>query len=168
MPHDLRRRGRDIPRKGSVKIFHDDNRFPPDDTWEWAKDNATAIALLQQGECTVISIDMDLGAVEGKDFKYGREVGYTYRGLTCKTVDWLRNMNDDPGENGIDLATEMVKLGLIPPRIIIHTWNGWGGEAIAKVFREAGHHHPERHFWSQSFETWKRVYDASPAVLQPA
>lgn len=141
-----------------MKVWHDDNRYPPADEWEWAKDNATAMHLLTNYDVQVISIDMDLGAVEGKDFNYGRELGPCYRGEPWREVCWLRNMNNDPGENGLDLAKWMVDNRLIPPRIVIHTWNGWGGDAIAKCFAEAGHTHAERRFWSGSEAALREVY----------
>lgn len=144
-----------------MKLFHDDNRFPPDDTWEWAKTNADALDLLQDNEVQVISIDMDLGAVEGKDFNYGSEQGRMYRGLSCRDVNWLRNMNNDPGENGVDLATKMVEMGLIPPRIIIHTWNHWGAGAIVKCFADGGVKHAETIFWSGTPQHQRDVYGAT-------
>lgn len=131
-----------------MKLFHDDNRFPPTDEWEWAKTNAEAQSLLAAGEVQIISLDMDLGAVEGKDFNYSSPQDRTYRGVSCRDVNWLRNMNNDPGENGLELAQWMVENGYIPPRIIVHTWNGWGGDAMVKCFKEAGHDHVERTFWS--------------------
>ena len=142
----------------SVKLWHDDNRYPPSDDWEWCKTNAEAQALLARGDVAVISIDMDLGATEGKDFNYGAAKTTMYRGEAHREVCWLRNMNDDPGENGVDLAEWMVKNGHIPPRIIVHTWNDWGGNAIVKCFADAGHTHAEREFWSPSPEFLKRVY----------
>ncbi len=73
-------------------------------------------------------------------------------------MNWLRNMNNDPGENGIDLAKWMVERGCIPARIVIHTWNGWGGRAIADCFSKAGHDHAEIIFWNGSEAHLKRVY----------
>lgn len=141
-----------------MKVWHDDNRFPPADEWEWAKDNATAMELLSTGTVDFISIDMDLGAIEGKDFNYGAELGPCYRGTPCRRVDWLRNMNDDPGENGLDLAKWMVESGFVPQRVVVHTWNGWGGSAIIKCFNDAGYAHIERTFWSGSEAALKAVY----------
>lgn len=142
----------------SVKLWHDDNRYPPTDEWEWAKDNATAMEYLAKGDVSFISIDMDLGAVEGTDFNYGRELGPCYRGQPWRSVDWLRNMNNDPGENGLDLAKWMVENNFIPARIVIHTWNGWGANAIMKCFTDAGYTHAERRFWTDSLDTLKAVY----------
>lgn len=146
-----------------MKLWHDDNRFPPADEWEWAKDNATAMEYLATGTVDFISIDMDLGAVEGKDFNYGRELGPCYRGQPWRSVDWLRNMNNDPGENGLDLAKWMIAEGCIPPRIVIHTWNYWGADAIIKCFAEAGVTHAEREFWNADANHLKRVYGSAPA-----
>ena len=141
-----------------MKVWHDDNRYPPADDWEWAKDNDTAMSLLTNYDVQFISIDMDLGAVEGKDFNYGRELGPCYRGEPWRSVDWLRNMNNDPGENGLDLVKWMVENRIIPPRIVIHTWNGWGGAAMQKCFTDAGVAHVERVFWSPDDAFIKKVY----------
>lgn len=139
-----------------MKLWHDDNRYPPADDWEWAKDNETAMYMLTNHDVQFVSLDMDLGAVEGKDFNYGRELGPKYRGEPWREVCWLRNMNDDPGENGLDLVKWMVENRIVPPRIVIHTWNGWGGSAMESCFKEAGHTHVERIFWTQ--QGVERVY----------
>lgn len=141
-----------------IKLFHDDNRFPPDDSWEWVKTNDEAKEILALHNVGFISIDMDLGAIEGTDFRYGKERGDRYRGLTCKNVDWLRNMNNDPGENGLDLAKWMIEQKIIPERIVVHTWNYWGANAIIEAFKAAGHDHVQREFWTHSSDFYKRVY----------
>lgn len=141
-----------------MKVWHDDNRYPPSDEWEWAKTNAEAIALLETGEVTFISLDMDLGARPGIDFNYGRETGGEYRGEKHRSVDWLRNMNDDPGENGVDLVKWMVENKQIPARVVVHTWNGWGADAMIGCFTKAGHTHIERIFWSGDTGHLERVY----------
>jgi hypothetical protein len=44
-----------------VKLWLDDIRQPPDDSWYWAKDAHDAWYQLQTGEVTIISLDHDLG-----------------------------------------------------------------------------------------------------------
>lgn len=41
-------------------------------------------------------------------------------------------------ETGLDLAKAMVELGLTPPRVNIHSWDGAGADAMATVLREGG------------------------------
>lgn len=142
----------------SLKVWHDDNRYPPNDEWEWCKDNAAAMSLLEGGGVDFISLDMDLGAREGIDFNYGRETGGAYRGEHYRSVNWLRNMNNDPGENGLDLVQWMCKTGNVPERVVIHTWNSWGSKAMLDCFQLAGHLHPEYIFWSDRAEHLMRVY----------
>lgn len=46
-----------------MKIWLDDVRPPPDDTWTWAKDSESAISLLRYSiePITEVSLDYDLG-----------------------------------------------------------------------------------------------------------
>jgi NAD+-processing family protein with receiver domain len=47
-----------------VKVFLDDIRNPPDDSWIVVRNYSDCISLLQTGKVTVLSLDHDLGADE--------------------------------------------------------------------------------------------------------
>jgi hypothetical protein len=55
-----------------MKVFLDDNRFPPDDSWIWVMTAREAIELLRAGEVEELDLDNDLGAPES--FGNGMEV----------------------------------------------------------------------------------------------
>ena len=44
-----------------MKIWLDDERVPPNDTWTWTKSAQDTIVMLQQNDITDISLDHDLG-----------------------------------------------------------------------------------------------------------
>ncbi len=48
-----------------LKVYLDDERTPPDDGWVLVKTPAQAIALLETGEVSHLSLDHDLGDDEG-------------------------------------------------------------------------------------------------------
>lgn len=47
-----------------MKLWVDDMRPPPDDTWQWSRTSTHAIYMLAPGRVTEMSLDHDLG---GKD-----------------------------------------------------------------------------------------------------
>lgn len=47
-----------------MKLWHDDWRPPPDDTWEVARTNEEAIAILRSGEVAQASLDFQLALGE--------------------------------------------------------------------------------------------------------
>ena len=71
-----------------MKLFVDDLRVPPDNSWTVARSSEDAIALLQRNKITEVSLDHDLGIVN--DFF---DDGY-------KVVVWLEERNIWP-VNGI-------------------------------------------------------------------
>ena len=44
-----------------MKLWLDDRRTPPDESWHWATTPAAAIQLLRSGDVELISFDHDLG-----------------------------------------------------------------------------------------------------------
>jgi hypothetical protein len=84
-----------------VKVWLDDVRPPqPDpDSWAWVRTPAEAIALLQTGEVTELSLDHDLGLLEGDRELTGYDV-----------VLWIEQA----------VATE----GFVPPdTMVVHSGN---------------------------------------------
>jgi hypothetical protein len=97
-----------------MKIWHDDVREPPDETWVWARTNKEAIYLLlvagQQGiAITEMSLDHDLGL---------HEMSFTEKALRYK--------GNSPDGDGVDLVQAMCALRLVPPKVTVHSWNPEG------------------------------------------
>lgn len=106
---------------GVVKIWHDDIRRPPDETWTWARTNVAAQAVLMARGVAEISLDHDLG-LHGEDPDApAAELG---RGTAEQT--------------GYDLVKWMCHHRLLPAKITIHSWNPPGAERMAAALREAG------------------------------
>jgi hypothetical protein len=100
-----------------IKLWHDDVREPPDDSWLWARDNADAMVVLGAFDVDVLSMDHDLG---GSDI----------------SLDALRKMKDrdylkiDSEETGVDLAEYIGWNDLYPAEIVIHSMNVVGAGRI--------------------------------------
>ena len=56
------------PGSDVIRMWLDDLRTPPDDSWTWVKTVADATALMEAGEVAEASLDHDLGEdVGGRD-----------------------------------------------------------------------------------------------------
>jgi hypothetical protein len=103
-----------------MKLWHDDVRRPPDDSWTWARDNRTAVWWLLDRRLNgyhveEASLDHDLGA-ETTD---GAEIqSYLARGQS-------------PDGDGVDLVKAMIALRIVPPKVTIHSWNPDGASYMA-------------------------------------
>jgi hypothetical protein len=107
-----------------TKLWHDDVRRPPDDSWLWARTNAQAIEILDAGGVTEASLDYDLGLED----------------VDPDLDDAYRLIGPSPNGTGEDLARWMCDHRLVPPKLSVHSWNPRGAEAIAAVFEQAGFH----------------------------
>lgn len=108
-----------------IKLWHDDIREPPDDTWLWARDNADAMVVLgSEIDVDILSMDHDLG---------GSNI----------PLDQLRAMELDPDymkldgdETGVELAEFIGKHDLFPQQIVIHSMNPVGAGNILASFQK--------------------------------
>lgn len=105
-----------------MRLWHDDIRTPPDDSWTWARTNAQAIKLLRENEVTEASLDHDLGLDHLDPSEY-------------YSPDILRGDGFLTGEH---LVIEMVHLDLIPPVVRVHSWNPVGAMRMVSRLRAAG------------------------------
>jgi len=80
---------------GSTKLWVDDTRKPPDDSWRWAQNAQAAEAIIQNGEIGTVSIDFDLNRSPS----------------SSKT--------DRSAANGADFCAWMSRHGYLPPKIKI-------------------------------------------------
>jgi hypothetical protein len=104
------------------KVWHDDIRRPPDDSWRWARTNDEAMEILRAGRVTEISLDHDLGL---QDADPDAEGAY-------------RRVGSSPDGTGADLARWMCEHGFVPARVSVHSWSMEGADAIVAVFKESG------------------------------
>lgn len=111
-----------------MKLWHDDIRRPPDDSWFWARTNREAMWFLldqwMEGKAvTEASLDHDMG-LEAED-------------PDADPMSWkLRGAS--PEGDGRDLCYSMYYLRLVPPIVTIHSWNDAGAQHMAAILREAG------------------------------
>lgn len=105
-----------------VKLWHDDIRRPPDDTWLWARTNQEAKTIFMQHRVIEVSMDHDLGLHE-----YDPDV---------PDADLQRGW--DTENDGVKLVDWMVCHQYLPPRITIHSWNPDGARRMADRLRDAG------------------------------
>ncbi len=93
------------------KLYLDDIRNPPDDTWLLVRNYDECIAALQKQDWNIISLDHDLA-----DFHYGQVGGYG-EGTIEKT--------------GYSVAEWMVENNVYAKEdIIIHSWNPDGARRM--------------------------------------
>src|ERR1039458_2264104 len=71
-----------------TKLWLDDIRTPPDETWTWVKTVADAKALMKEEKVTIASLDHDLGIPNEDELK---ETGYWF-------VLWMAEYNIWPTE----------------------------------------------------------------------
>jgi len=93
------------------KLWHDDVRRPPDNTWVWARTNKVAMAILLMADVAgkpiilEASLDHDMGL---HDQPSTNQVGAA---------------GESPEGDGLDLVQAMIALRLIPPKVTIHSHN---------------------------------------------
>lgn len=111
-----------------MKIWHDDIRVPPDDSWTWCRTNERAMVYLRQASMggepvTDMSMDHDLGLHDLDPADYDQP-------------DLLKGWS---AETGADLASWMCGGHMLPTEsLTIHSWNEEGAAEMAAMFREIG------------------------------
>lgn len=110
-----------------MKLWHDDIRRPPDDSWAWARTNRDAELLLIAGvgSCdpiTEASLDHDLGLHDFDPDEFDADL----------RIAPEAHLQPD----GRGLCRWMVDQGLVPPRVTIHSWNPPGAAEMAAILRD--------------------------------
>lgn len=105
-----------------MKLWHDDIRRPPDNSWVWARTNKAARYWLQNYRCIEISLDHDLGLEDEDPDAEGAIYG---RGRSEET--------------GLDLVDYMIQSETVPPRVTIHSWNPPGAQRMEMTLEANGY-----------------------------
>lgn len=105
-----------------LKLWHDDIRFPPDDSWTWVRTNQAAREILEKGEVVEISLDHDLGLENHDPHVQDADI----------LIGW------DKENDGYDLVKWMIAHNILPEKITIHSWNPDGAARMASALRDAG------------------------------
>lgn len=112
-----------------MKLWHDDIRRPPDDSWTWARTNREAQLLLltHADSCdpvTEASLDHDLGL---HDFDPDEQ-----------DADLRVAPDAHLQPDGQQLVRWMLRNELVPPKVTIHSWNPVGAKSMAALLGEGG------------------------------
>jgi hypothetical protein len=108
------------------KLWVDDIRRPPDDSWVWARTNKEALLFLRSNFIVEVSLDHDMGL-------HGFDPDEQDADLRVAPDAHLQ-------PDGMDLVREIVACKLLSPqtKITVHSWNPVGAENMAKELRAAG------------------------------
>lgn len=105
-----------------MKLWHDDIRRPPDDSWVWARTNEEAIAFLEGLTIHEISLDHDLGLHE----------------LDPDTPDAIYLVGHGE-ETGLDLVDYMIARALVPDKVTVHSMNPVGADRMCRTLNARGY-----------------------------
>lgn len=106
-----------------MKLWHDDIRRPPDDTWAWARTNETAQYLLLGNNVVECSLDHDLGLHDADP----------------DVPDADMQMGWDVENDGYKLVKWMIENDVVPEKVTIHSWNYDGARKMYNALKDAGH-----------------------------
>jgi hypothetical protein len=96
-----------------MKLWLDDIRKPPDETWFWATTANAAIELLNSGAVAVASLDHDLAPLHYTEAFYGEGTG-------------------------LEVAKHIAAMEEPPSMVIVHSWNSVGAMKMMEELRAAG------------------------------
>lgn len=102
-----------------MKLWVDDIRKPPDESWMWARTVEQAKKLLTSTKCVECSLDHDMGLQE-----YDPNMPDAHR---------LRAKNFHEIPCGYDLAKWMKENERVPPVITVHSWNPHGAQKMVAL-----------------------------------
>lgn len=105
-----------------MKLFHDDIRRPPDNSWVWARTNEDAKSVLLAYEVETISLDHDLG-LDGLD-------------PDLPDAIYLRGQGE---QTGLDLVDWMLANDCVPPHVTVHSMNAPAADRMVKALQARGH-----------------------------
>lgn len=104
-----------------MKLWHDDIRKPPDDSWTWVRTNDDAMTLLEYPGAEAISLDHDLG--------------FDQADPDAPNAHLLRGQSE---KTGLDLVDWMIRTDRVPPKVTVHSWNPAGAQRMIATLRAKG------------------------------
>lgn len=136
-----------------MKLWFDDIRRPPDDTWFWARTIEDAKLIVNSHDIQEASLDHDLGLHEYDPDEQDadlRRVPAQFKCYHCPALTWEKGLNTPPDQcsgcgadsgalskvevpDGVEFAKWLVETNQVPQTITIHTMNPVGAINIAKV-----------------------------------
>jgi hypothetical protein len=99
-----------------TKLWVDDIRKPPDESWIWARTNDEARDILTRWFIEEASLDHDMGHHE--------------RDPDDEDSIYLRG---DAEDDGVQLVKWMIMNDMVPSYITIHSWNPIGADRMAHL-----------------------------------
>lgn len=108
-----------------MKLWHDDIRRPPDNSWVWARTNLDVIRIMlaNADPCEEISLDHDMGLSEADP----------------DVPDADMQEGWDVENDGAKLVQALIALNLVPEKVTIHSWNYDGARRMYNLLKKAGH-----------------------------
>lgn len=101
-----------------IKLWLDDVRQPPDNSWTWVETPQEAIALIDNQNVAIASLDYDLGMRDPELFQ-----DYANGLISAEEAEL----------NGMAVVKHMIETGRVPKRVIIHSANPVGAEKMRKA-----------------------------------
>lgn len=115
-----------------VKVWHDDIRRPPDDTWHWCRTNQEVKDYFTEhgGFIREISLDHDLGMHLADPDGYSTMDGEEAHNM------FLAGRSEETGQ---DIVEWLCFMKWVPPKVTIHSWNPEGARFMAARLAAFGH-----------------------------
>lgn len=107
-----------------MKLWHDDIRRPPDDSWLWSRTNREAILALRTRDIEECSLDHDMGLHDWDPDEQDADLRVAYDAA---------NQPD-----GVELVEAMIAAGLVPEKVRIHSFNYDGAKRMQAKLEDAG------------------------------
>jgi hypothetical protein len=106
------------------KLWLDDIRQPPNNSWHWAKTVEEAIEYAQENEIDYMSLDHDLGAVAPEGWRPSEAI-------------YLAGNSSDG--SGLDFVRWIVEHAAWPSgQIVVHSWNSAGSKRMCDMIDTYG------------------------------
>lgn len=115
-----------LPGTKISKLWFDDIRPAPDETWVWARTLQAGKDVLQHFEIDECSLDHDLGLHDIEEAAIEADPELLFgRGVASET--------------GLDLVHWMIEHKRVPPVVRVHSWNPEGARNMANALNRHGY-----------------------------
>lgn len=107
------------------KLWFDDIRRPPDNTWIWARTYQGAVDMFEKYGSYIMECSLD------------HDLGLHDMDPDIPDADMQRGF--DPDHDGVKLIKWMIETDHIPDHITIHSWNPVGATNMSNALKDAGY-----------------------------